>query len=219
MDIIVRTQATADINIIIPLAINTGAPDTGATVTVKAINPDGTENTSFTTPTISEVIASSGVYKLVFSASAANKLFVLADENNPYTVLVKSATSGSTQYRALRVYCTSKMQGELSKTSEITTLSGVVALDATVAKAATVALDSTVAKASAVTTLQTDMTFIKKVTKNRKTLSASGSVYSLNVFDDDDTTPIMTKVLKDVTGADVATPATGVIAKELKSSV
>lgn len=181
MDILVRTQATADINLIIPLMINTGAPDTGATLTVKAINPDGTENSSFTAPTISEVIASSGIYKLIFPAAAANKLFTLANEYNPYTVLVKSATSGSTGYRAVRVYCVDRLPGEVAKSTEIAALdtvvdtvqttvdaiptlaeilAGGVALDSTVAKAATVALDatvakdSTVAKAAALTTLQ-----------------------------------------------------------------
>lgn len=177
MDILVKTQTTGDINIIVPLMINTGAPDTGATLTVKAINPDGSENTSFTAPTISEAIATTGVYKLIFPAAAANKLFTLANELNPYTVLVKSATSGSTGYRSITVYCVDRLPGEYAKSTEISALdtvvdavqttvdaiptlaemlAGGVALDstvakeATVAKAATVALDATVAKDSTV---------------------------------------------------------------------
>lgn len=183
MDVLVRTQATADINLIVPLMINTGAPDTGATVTCKAINPDGTENTSFTAPTISEAVATTGVYKLIFPAAAANKLFTLANENNPYTVLVKSATSGSTGYRAIRVYCTDRLPGTYALSTEIASLdtlidgalvtidalptlaeieaTTVLAKDATVAKAATVALDSTVAKDA---TVAKDSTVAKAAT-------------------------------------------------------
>lgn len=160
MDILVKTQATADINIIVPLVINTGAPDTGATLTVKAINPDGSENTSFTAPTTSEVIAGSGVYKLIFPAVAANKLFTLANEYNPYTVLVTSATSGSTGYRAVRAYCVDRLPGEISLSSEVSAVNAladalptlaeieattVLAKDATVAKAATCALEASLA--------------------------------------------------------------------------
>lgn len=126
MDIYVRLQETAAINIIVGLGINTGAPDTGATLTVKAINPDGTENTTFTQPTISEVIASSGVYKLIFPTNAATKLFTQADENNPYTLLIKTATSGSTWYRAIRVYCVSKLPVDYAAASALTTVDGIV---------------------------------------------------------------------------------------------
>lgn len=268
MDILIRTQASGDVILTVPLALTTGAPDTGATLTVKAINPDGTENTTFTQPTITEVIATSGVYRLTFAAAAATPLFTSVNQNNPYTLLVKSGTAGSTQYRHVRIYCTDRLPGQyglttdvtsatttlqgnitsavtplaldstvakatalttvagtmaldatVAKATAITTLSGIVALDATVAKSATVALDATVAKAANVITLQNDMTFVKKTIKNRKTLSAVGSVYSLNIFDDDDSTPILTKVIKDVSGADITTLAVGTIAKELKTSV
>jgi len=268
MDILVKTQATADINIIIPLMINTGAPDTGATLTVKATNPDGSENVSFTAPTISEVVAGSGVYKLIFPAAAANKLFTLADELNPYTVLVTTATSGSTGYRAIRAYCVSRLPGEIAKSSEIAAIDtlidsiivttdalptlaeieastviakdSTVAKDATVAKAATVALDATVAKATAVTTLQATAdavptlseieastvlakeattALIRKLIKNKKILTNSGGVYSLVVYDDNDIDELMRKVIKDVSGADIATIGAGVIAREAKSSV
>ncbi len=73
MDILVKLQSTGDINLIVPLTIDGGTPDTGATLTVKAINPDGSENTSFTAPTISEAIAGSGVYKLIFPAAAGHR--------------------------------------------------------------------------------------------------------------------------------------------------
>ena len=280
MDVLVKTQATGDINLIVPLVINTGAPDTNATLTVKAINPGGTENTSFTAPTISEVISTTGVYKLIFSAAAANKLFTLADELNPYTVLVKTATSGSTGYRAIRVYCVSRLPGEIAKSTEIVSLAAIeestvlakasvvdalptlseieastvlakdatvakaatVALDATVAKdatvskeatvakAATVALDATVAKAANVPTLaqieastvlakEATVALVKKFIKNKKTITSSGGVYSLVIYDDNDIDEILRKVIKDIAGADITTIGGGVIARELKSSV
>ena len=202
MDVLVKTQATADINLIIPLMINTGAPDTGATLTVKAINPDGTENTSFTAPTISEVIAGSGVYKLIFPAAAANKLFTLADEYNPYTVLVKSATSGSTGYRGVRAYCVSRLPGEVAKSTEVDALPTLTEIEAStvLAKEATIAL-------------------VKKFIKNKKVLTESGGVYSLVIYDDNDIDEIMRKTIKDIAGADITAIGAGVIAREAKSSV
>ena len=245
MDILVRTQATADINLIVPLMINTGAPDTGATVTCQAINPDGTMNTAFTAPTISEAVAGSGVYKLIFPAAAANKLFTLANEYNPYTVLVASATAGSTGYRAIRVYCVDRLPGEYAKSSETASIQStvntlptlatieattVLAKDATVAKAATVALDATVAKAAALPTLaqieastilakEATGILIKKFIKNKKILTAAGSVYSLVVYDDNDIDEILRKTVKDISGADITAIGAGVIARETKSSV
>jgi len=107
-----------------------------------------------------------------------------------------------------------------------------VAKDATVAKAATVALDATVAKATAVTTLQATAdavptlseieastvlakeattALIRKLIKNKKILTNSGGVYSLVVYDDNDIDELMRKVIKDVSGADIATIGAGVI--------
>lgn len=278
MDIICKKQETADVIITVPLAINTGAPDTGATLTIKAINPDGSENTTFTAPTVTEIISGGGVYKLTFGTTAASRLFTQEDTANPYTLLIKSATSGSAQYRAVRVYCSTKMPGEyatalavaalptlsgieastvLAKSATVATAanlanlptlaqieaSSVLAKESTVAarpvlsaiegstvlaKEATVAARPTLAQVEASTVLakeatvsavSTVVTFIKKMFTNRKTLSAAGSVYSLNIFDNDDATPILTKVIKDVSGADISTPAAGVISRELKSSV
>lgn len=181
MDILTRLQSDADINIVVPLVINTGAPDTGATLTIKAIKPDGTEHTTFTQPTITEVIAASGVYLLVFPSAAATKLFTLADQNNPYTLLVKTATSGSTGYRAIRVYPTTNLPGD-------------------VAKEATALLNA-------------------KYTLNKKEIKASTGVYSLHIYDDDGTTPIVSKVLKDINGTDITAPAAGVIAREAASVI
>jgi len=159
MDILVKTQATADINIIVPLALNTGAPDTGATLSVKAINPDGTENTAYTAPVITEVVVGSGAYRLTFAAGAANKLFVLSDENNPYTLLVTSTTTGSTQYRAVRVYCVSRLPGEYAKTTDVTAVGSTAAAIQTV-------VDSvpTLVEIEASTVLAKDATVAKETT-------------------------------------------------------
>ena len=108
--------------------------------------------------------------------------------------------------------------------------SAVLAKDATVAKAATVALDATVAKAASVPTLanieastvlakETSVVLIKKLIKNKKILTASGSVYSLVIYDDNDIDEILRKTIKDVAGADITAIGTGVIAREMKSSV
>jgi len=158
MDIIVKKQETSDVIICVPLVINTGAPDTAATVTVTAINPDGTQNTTFTAPSITEVIASSGVYRLTFSTAAATKLFTQEDTANPYTLLIKTATSGSTGYRAVRVYCSTKMPGEYAKTTDVTTVGTSVSDIPTLAEieASTVlAKAATVATAASLATLPT----------------------------------------------------------------
>lgn len=283
MDILVKTQATADINIVVPLTINNGTsaeiPDTGVsgTITVSAINPDGTVAT-FTAPNITEVFASSGVYKLTFLTSAATRLFTLANEANPYTLLIKSVTAGSAFYRAIRVYCVDRLPGEVAKSTEVATLPTLTAIEAStvLAKAATVATASSVAalptlasieassvlaKESSVTarpTLETiegstvlaketsitalrvvadaiptltemeastilakeaNLVLIKKLIKNKKTLTVNGGVYSLVVYDDNDIDEIMRKTVKDITGADITAIGAGVIARETKSSV
>lgn len=126
MDIICKKQETADVIITIPLVINTGLPDTAATLTIKAINPDGSENTAFTQPTTTEIIAGGGVYRLVFSTSAATRLFTQEDTANPYTLLIKTATSGSTGYRAVRVYVSTKMPSEYATTANVTSAYNLV---------------------------------------------------------------------------------------------
>jgi len=244
VDIHVRTQATAAINIVVPLVINTGAPDTGATVTVKAINPDGTENTTFTAPTITEVITGSGVYLLVFPTAAANKLFTLADENNPYTLLVKSATSGSTGYRAVRVYCTSKLPLNYAGATELATVDTVV--DTLTTNLATVdgivddiktevlthptlaEIEATtvLAKEASITTvdgivdtLTTNMAFLLDVIRNKKELRKESSVWYLCVRNDADDADILKKAVKDSTGANITDLTAGMIASELASSI
>lgn len=65
----------------------------------------------------------------------------------------------------------------------------------------------------------TDATFLLKVVKNKKSLEKTGSVWELIIYDDDDTTPILQKDLKDKDGNDITDLAAGVLAQELQTSV
>lgn len=64
-----------------------------------------------------------------------------------------------------------------------------------------------------------DITYMNKIIRNKKVLSKSGSVWSLIIYDDDDTTPILSKEIKDKDGSDITDLAAGVLAQELKSGV
>lgn len=271
MDILCKLQSQGHINITIPMVLEANTPDTGlvggTSFLVKAIDPDGAEAT-FTAPTVTEIIAGSGVYKMIFPSDATTKLFTQTNSLNPYTLVINSTSATNTGRKVIRVYCVDRLPGEIALSAEvaavdtlidgaITTLNAlptlaeieattVLAKDATVAKAATVALDSTVAKdatvakASSLAALQTtadaiptlaeiegstilakeaNLLLVKKLIKNKKTLVASGSVYSLVVYDDNDIDEIMRKVIKDISGADITAIGAGVIAREMKSSV
>jgi hypothetical protein len=58
-----------------------------------------------------------------------------------------------------------------------------------------------------------------KVVKNKKELKKNGSVWELIVYDDDGTTPILNKALKDKDSANITDLVSGTLAKELASSV
>ena len=64
-----------------------------------------------------------------------------------------------------------------------------------------------------------DPSFLIKTIKNKKSLVKNGSVWQLIIYDDDNSTPILTKDLKDKNGSDITDLAAGVLAQELKSSV
>ena len=64
-----------------------------------------------------------------------------------------------------------------------------------------------------------DAAFLLKIIRNKKTLEKNGSVWELIIYDDDNSTPILTKVLKDKDVAEITDLATGTLAMELKSSV
>jgi hypothetical protein len=58
-----------------------------------------------------------------------------------------------------------------------------------------------------------------KVLDNKRALEKDGNTWYLVVYDDDNSTVILKKALKDVTDADIGTPATGVPSVELKTIV
>lgn len=236
MDIIAKTQVTSSLNIIIALMTNAGVPDTGATLTVKAINPDGSENAAFTQPTITEVISASGVYRLVFASAAATPLFTLENQYNPYTLLVKSNTAGSTGYRAISVYCVDRLQGDIATSSAVSSLPTTAAIAAAVptltaittavpnaaaitAAVPTVAQIKTGLEASTILAMEATNKLNLKLMKNKKVLTSAAGVYSLVVYDDNDIDEIMRKTIKDINGADISTIGAGIIAREMKSSV
>lgn len=64
-----------------------------------------------------------------------------------------------------------------------------------------------------------DVWLLEKVIRNKRELSKSGDVWSLIIYDDDGTTPIITKALKDKDGNNITDPAAGVMAQELANSV
>ena len=64
-----------------------------------------------------------------------------------------------------------------------------------------------------------DAEFLLKVIRNKKALEKNGSVWELIIYDDDDTTPILTKALKDKDVLNIADLETGTLAMELASSV
>jgi len=65
----------------------------------------------------------------------------------------------------------------------------------------------------------TDAQLMLKVIKNKKELKKNATVWELIVYDDDNSTPILNKVLKDSSGNDISDLAAGALAKELQSSV
>lgn len=64
-----------------------------------------------------------------------------------------------------------------------------------------------------------DIVLLAKIATNKKTISKSGSVWSLTIYDNDGTTPIITKALKNNTGGNIADITATAIAQELASSV
>ena len=60
---------------------------------------------------------------------------------------------------------------------------------------------------------------LQKYVENKREVAKNGSTWQIKIYDDDDTTPILTKDLKDYTGADITGLPAGVMAIEEASSV
>ena len=61
--------------------------------------------------------------------------------------------------------------------------------------------------------------FLQKIVSNKRAVEKEGTDWVLVIYDDDGTTPILTKVLKDKTGSPISDLASGVLAAEEASSV
>lgn len=70
--------------------------------------------------------------------------------------------------------------------------------------------------ASIMQTLLQNSEFSKKIIKNKKEITADKK---LAIYDDDGTTPILQKALKDKSGGEITDLATGVLAAEEASTV
>ncbi|OEU68459.1 MAG: hypothetical protein BBJ57_07215 [Desulfobacterales bacterium PC51MH44] len=64
-----------------------------------------------------------------------------------------------------------------------------------------------------------DALFLLKVVKNERIIEKTGSTWYLIIYDDDDSTPILNKALKDKDGNDITDLAAGTLAQELATSV
>lgn len=69
------------------------------------------------------------------------------------------------------------------------------------------------------TQLINDILFLSKTLKNKRDVKKVGATWTLVIYDDDGTTPIISKALKDFSGAEIADLSSGVLAAEGASSV
>lgn len=67
--------------------------------------------------------------------------------------------------------------------------------------------------------ISADFIFILKTLKNRREIVKSGLVWSLVVYDDDEVSPILIKILKDLNGNNITDLKAGALSEELASSV
>lgn len=114
-----KLQATATINLKIPLLNTDGTPATGETTNLftKIIAPDGTLVSGYTEATFTEP-NSDGVYNVSFPSTAPTKTFILEDQPNPYSVTLDSSTA-DVDPMSIDVWITSKYSWELSTQTSV----------------------------------------------------------------------------------------------------
>ena len=66
---------------------------------------------------------------------------------------------------------------------------------------------------------QDESVLIVKILKNKRVIKKSGNIWEIVVYDDDNSTPILQKALKDNLGNNITDLAAGTLAQELRSSV
>ena len=121
-----KLQATATINMALPLIKKDGSQATGLalnTLSTKIIKPDGTALAGYTEATFTEP-NSDGVYNIQFPAGAATPAFTLADQSNPYTVTVDSSTA-DVEPTTLEVWIVSRLPHELALETSVARLLGL----------------------------------------------------------------------------------------------
>jgi len=64
-----------------------------------------------------------------------------------------------------------------------------------------------------------DAEFLLKVIRNKKSLEKNSSIWELIIYDNDNSTPILNKAIKDKDGNNITDLAAGVLSQELKTSV
>jgi len=67
--------------------------------------------------------------------------------------------------------------------------------------------------------LDTNIDFLLKVVKNKKILEKTGSTWYLIIYDDDSSTEILNKAVKDADGNEISDITAGLLAQEIKTSV
>lgn len=218
-----KQQADEDLYINVQLVKSDGDPDTGvaATITTKLIGPGGTAVAGYTAPTITEP-NSDGCYVLKFPKAAATPAFASPDQPGDYLLRVISPTSG-TPAVSVNVHISSILPHECSKESSITALAAAVATVDTVVDSILTESEShpTLAEieASSVLALQSDLTLLVSLLKNKKVIRKETDTWYLCVRNSADSADILKKALKDSTGADIDDLTAGEIAQELLSSV
>jgi hypothetical protein len=75
------------------------------------------------------------------------------------------------------------------------------------------------ARAGKIDTIDTGVALMDKVVSNKREVKKGGGEWTLIIYDDDGTTPLRSKALKDFSGAEIADLANGVLAIEEASSV
>ena len=119
-----KLQATATINLKIPLLNTDGTPATGETTGLftTTITPAGsglTGGTDYTEATFTEP-NSDGIYNVSFPLTAPTKAFTLEDQSNPYSVTLDSTTV-DVDPMTIDVWITSLYPWEVSKESTLST--------------------------------------------------------------------------------------------------
>ena len=138
-----KLQATATINLKIPLLNTDGTPAIGETTGLftKIIAPDGTLVSGYTEATFTEPNGD-GVYNTSFTSTSPTKAFLLEDQPNPYSVTLDSSTA-NVDPMTIDVWLVSIYPWEVAKEATLNSLNNFDPANDTVANVTTVATTTT----------------------------------------------------------------------------